>query len=192
VLSAKADLQSVTDAINANTIYRFMTKPWDDDQLRSLVEKAFHHKELDNENASLSIKIRTANQELAESNRRLQEVLNQKQRALAQGQRNLGVVREALQHVPLPVLAIDDEGVIAFANVVAEELYAGVGILQGSELGLRLPPLATLLAKLAPAEAGQTCIAGVHYEVRWHAMEETSDSRGKIVTLTPATTLTAP
>lgn len=192
VLSSKADLQAATHAINENAIYRFVTKPWDGGPLRSLVEQAFHHKEVDNENASLSIKVRTANQELAASNRKLQEVLNQKQRALTQGQRNLDVAREALQHVPLPVLAIDDEGAIAFANVLAEKLYGEAGPLLGNELALRLPLLDALLAELAQAEAGQACIAGQHYLVRWHALGESPQVRGRIVTLTPTATATAP
>lgn len=41
VLSGYTDLKSVTDAINKGAIYKFMTKPWDDDQLRQHVAQAF-------------------------------------------------------------------------------------------------------------------------------------------------------
>ncbi|MGH8420010.1 MAG: EAL domain-containing protein [Pseudomonas sp.] len=41
VLSGYTDLKSVTDAINQGAIYKFLTKPWDDDQLRQTVSKAF-------------------------------------------------------------------------------------------------------------------------------------------------------
>ena len=192
LLSRQTDLQSVTDAINDNAIYRFMTKPWDDGQLRALVEQAFHHKELDDENEKLSIKIRTANQALAAGNRKLQEVLDRKQRALTQGQRNLDVLREALAHVPLPVMAIDEDGVIAFANLAVEDLYVGSGPLLGYELALALPALHKLITELPPAETGRTRIAGHLYRVQWHEMGESSTSRGKIVTLTPATTGATP
>ena len=36
VLSGYTDLKSVTDAINQGAIYRFLTKPWDDEQLRQI------------------------------------------------------------------------------------------------------------------------------------------------------------
>ena len=34
VLSGYTDLNTVTDAINRGAIYRFLTKPWNDDELR--------------------------------------------------------------------------------------------------------------------------------------------------------------
>lgn len=41
VLSGYADLNSVTDAINRGAIYRFLTKPWDDEALRDQIREAF-------------------------------------------------------------------------------------------------------------------------------------------------------
>jgi diguanylate cyclase len=41
VLSGYTDLATVTDAINRGAIYRFLTKPWDDDELRRQVRDAF-------------------------------------------------------------------------------------------------------------------------------------------------------
>ncbi len=41
VLSGYTDLQSVTDAINRGAIYRFLTKPWDDESLRVQIREAF-------------------------------------------------------------------------------------------------------------------------------------------------------
>ncbi|HRD35312.1 MAG TPA: EAL domain-containing protein [Rhodocyclaceae bacterium] len=41
VLTGYTDLESVTGAINRGAIYKFLTKPWDDDQLRELIREAF-------------------------------------------------------------------------------------------------------------------------------------------------------
>lgn len=41
VLTGYTDLDSVTGAINRGAIFKFLTKPWDDDQLRELVRQAF-------------------------------------------------------------------------------------------------------------------------------------------------------
>jgi len=46
VLSGYTDLQSITDAINKGAIWRFLTKPWEDDALRKLVREAFREHEL--------------------------------------------------------------------------------------------------------------------------------------------------
>ncbi len=51
VLSGYTDLQSITDAINKGAIWRFLTKPWEDDALRQLVREAF--REYDKRNSKL-------------------------------------------------------------------------------------------------------------------------------------------
>jgi len=41
VLSGYTDLATVTEAINRGAIYRFLTKPWNDDELREHIRQAF-------------------------------------------------------------------------------------------------------------------------------------------------------
>ncbi|MBV6324511.1 EAL domain-containing protein [Duganella violaceipulchra] len=43
ILSGYTELESVIDAINRGAVYRFFTKPWDDQQLRDHVREAFAH-----------------------------------------------------------------------------------------------------------------------------------------------------
>ncbi|WP_372986901.1 EAL domain-containing protein [Marinobacter sp.] len=43
VLSGYTDLKSVTEAINEGSIYKFLTKPWDDKQIREHVQNAFQY-----------------------------------------------------------------------------------------------------------------------------------------------------
>jgi CheY-like chemotaxis protein len=184
VLSGHTELQSVTDAINEGAVYRFLTKPWDDAQLRDFIEQAFRHKELADENETLNIKVMTANQELATSNRQLQEVLDRKQRALVRGEQNLDVLRDALMQVDLPVLAIDDDGVVAFANTQAEQLGPGLQLL-GNELAARLPSLAALVNSAAPQRGRFLSPRGLAYLARWQAMGHASNARGLVITLIP-------
>jgi PAS domain S-box-containing protein/diguanylate cyclase (GGDEF)-like protein len=42
VLSGYTDLQSVTDAVNHGAIFKFLTKPWDEQELFKALEDAFH------------------------------------------------------------------------------------------------------------------------------------------------------
>lgn len=80
VLSGYTELQSITDAINEGAIYKFLTKPWEDDLLRANIEEAFRQKEMADENRRLDREVRTANRELAEVNQRLQSALAAQQR----------------------------------------------------------------------------------------------------------------
>lgn len=43
VLSGYTDLESISDAINRGAIYKFLTKPWDDELLRDNIREAFRH-----------------------------------------------------------------------------------------------------------------------------------------------------
>jgi DNA-binding NtrC family response regulator len=41
ILSGYTDLATVTEAINKGAIYRFLTKPWDEEDLRHHIREAF-------------------------------------------------------------------------------------------------------------------------------------------------------
>jgi diguanylate cyclase (GGDEF)-like protein/PAS domain S-box-containing protein len=183
VLSGYTELQSVTDAINEGAVYRFLTKPWEDEPLREHINKAFEYKELLEENRQLDIKIRTTNQELIAANRQLGDILQNKRHQIERDETSLAIAREALQHMPLPVIGVDDEGLIAFANVAAEHRFADAGALLGVELAQALP---TIDAAIAAAAEGMPCellIDDTRYLVKWNPMGLNSRSRGKIVTL---------
>lgn len=184
VLSGYTELQSVTDAINEGAVYRFLTKPWDDQQLREHIQKAFEYKELLEENKQLDIKIRTTNQELVAANRQLGDVLQKTRHKIERDETSLAIVREALQHMPLPVIGVDDEGLIAFINTAAEQLFVRNGPLLGVELAFALPTVDTAIASTEEGIPSELEIERTNYHVKWNTMGANSRSRGKLVTLT--------
>jgi PAS domain S-box-containing protein len=54
VLSGYTELNSITDAINKGAIYKFLTKPWDDELLRAHIVEAFARYEMKRDNARLA------------------------------------------------------------------------------------------------------------------------------------------
>jgi FixJ family two-component response regulator len=54
VLSAYTELSSVIDAINQGAVYKFLTKPWEDEDLIEYIKDAFRIHELSRENRELS------------------------------------------------------------------------------------------------------------------------------------------
>ncbi len=74
VLSGYTELKSVTDAINKGAIYKFLTKPWEDELLRANIKEAFEHFELAHENERLARELEQANAQLA----RLQQELDER------------------------------------------------------------------------------------------------------------------
>ncbi len=183
VLSGYTELQSVTDAINEGAVYRFLTKPWVDEQLREHIQKAFEYQGLLEENRQLDLKIRSANRELVAANRQLGTVLTQTRAQVERDATSLAIVREALQHMPSAAIGVDDEGLMAFVNEAAQQLFAGSGPLLGEELAFALPAIATAIAAANEGVASELQINGQRYLVKWNAMGAHSRSRGKIVTL---------
>jgi diguanylate cyclase (GGDEF)-like protein/PAS domain S-box-containing protein len=183
VLSGYTELQSVTDAINEGAIYRFLTKPWDDAQLRDQVEKAFEHKELMEENQQLDMKIRTTNQELVAANRHLGNVIHTARKQVEVEATSLAIVQEALEYVPIPVIGLDDEGVFIFINAAAERLFQSRGPLLGADMAIALPELAAAMTAATPSNVAELAVNGQAYQLCWNTMGQHSRARGKLVTL---------
>jgi nitrogen fixation/metabolism regulation signal transduction histidine kinase len=181
MLSGYTELQSVTDAVNEGAIYKFLTKPWDDEQLRGHIAEAFRLKEIADDNERLNIELRTANLELASTNRRMQELLSQKQQQITRDEISLSVARELLQFMPLAVIGLDDEGMVAFVNGAADTLFAGRGSVLGSEAAVVLPDL--FPSGQVGTGSHQTSLRGRRYQIVVHPMGEGSASRGSLITI---------
>jgi putative nucleotidyltransferase with HDIG domain len=83
MLTGQADLATVEHAVNSGEIYRFLTKPWKDAELRAVVTQAVLHFRLTTENARLSELARTQNEQLALLNARLEEQVELRTKQLA-------------------------------------------------------------------------------------------------------------
>lgn len=179
MLSGYTELQSVTDAVNEGAIYKFLSKPWDDEQLRAHVADAFNVKQHADAIARLHLEVRSANQELAAANRRMEQLLEEKQRQIRRDEISLNVAREVLQHLPLPVLGMDDTGMIAFVNQAAQALLRDAGALLGEAVADVLPEL----GMDSPPHSQTVHVGGRCYAAQVYPMGGASRSRGSLITL---------
>ena len=53
VLTGYTDIDALVRAVNRSRIYRYLTKPWDDERLRGHIAEAFRQKEMIDDNARL-------------------------------------------------------------------------------------------------------------------------------------------
>ena len=178
MLSGYTELQAVTDAVNEGAIFKFLTKPWEDHQLREHIAEAFRLKGIDDDNVRLNAQLRDANQALAAANAAMQALVSQQQHQISRDEVSLGIAREVLQFLPLAVIGLDDEGMIAFINASAANLFERGAALLGNEAALVLPQLFD--GQDTPRLAA---IDGQPYVVAIHPMGLHSRSRGSLVTL---------
>lgn len=71
LLTGYTDIQAVIDAINKGQVYRYITKPWNEHELKMTIENAFEIYRLRKENKQLT-------KELIRANKQLEFLLRQK------------------------------------------------------------------------------------------------------------------
>lgn len=183
VLSGYTDLNSVTDAINRGAIYKFLTKPWEDDLLRANVEEAFRRYEMERENSRLSAELKAANEALAALNAELAQRVEQKTREAGLNLHILGVAQEILDHLPQAVLGVGEDGLIAVANRRAQQWFGGNGPVLGEAAATCIP--AALLdgdaddGEEPPIPRAFTLPDGRKGRYWWYDMGGRSDARGR-------------
>ncbi|MDE2342126.1 MAG: EAL domain-containing protein [Betaproteobacteria bacterium] len=144
VLSGYTELKSVTEAINEGAIYKFLTKPWEDEQLRAHVREAFRRYEMKEENIRLSEELEKAYEDLTELNLRLEEKVIEKTQMAQDNLHLLQISQELIEHLPIGLLCVDDDGLIVIANRQANAILDGYDQpLVGEEALLRIPQIFT-------------------------------------------------
>jgi putative nucleotidyltransferase with HDIG domain len=83
MLTGYTEMNVAVDAINRGEIYRLITKPWNDDELRSTIRQAFEQADLKHEVRRLNQVTREQNFKLQDMNRSLETKVRERTRQLA-------------------------------------------------------------------------------------------------------------
>ncbi|MCY7305653.1 MAG: EAL domain-containing protein [Rhodoferax sp.] len=127
VLSGYSELQTVQDAVNKGSIWRFLSKPWNDDALRDQIRLAFLE-----HSALRSTAQQRASAVVAQA--RLERALTQRDERLALEGRAVESARDALSMLPIPVLGVDSSNMVVMSNLAADRLFGGGASLVGGAL----------------------------------------------------------
>lgn len=185
-LSGYTELQSVTDAINEGAIYKFLTKPWDDERLRAHVHEAFHHKHLADDNRELGERLQSANRELASVNERMERLMGAQLQQIRRDEARLLSARDLLEGMPAPVIGFDVEGMVAYLNVDAQELFAdGVSPL-GRSASEALSEELVQVWRASDGAHVRVDLAGRRFQAACRAIGGDPGRQGKLMVLGPA------
>ena len=116
VLSGYADMQSIANAINRGAIYKFLSKPWDDQSIKDHIQEAFRRKDLSDESRRMASDIAAANTDLSRSNKSLSTMLDEQSHRSMIGHAALAMAQETLHLLPAPVLCLDPQGMVVLRN----------------------------------------------------------------------------
>ena len=190
VLSGYTDLNSVTDAINQGAIYKFLTKPWEDELLRKNVNDAFEHYELSNENQRLTTELKQANEKLASTNLDLEQDIQLKSHDAEINLHALKITHDIVESFPLGVLGIGNDGLIAIANHKAHELLQSecgtfVGMIASETLPTEFIECYREYSENGISQATRIGLKNEVIEVTIHPLQQGSNIRGSIMVLNP-------
>ena len=116
VLSGYADTGAIVSAINEGQIYRFVAKPWNDDELRVTVANALERYELGRNNHELTEELRRKNNELTALNRDLERRVAERTGALTTQNRLLTESLGILDNLPMAIVGMDPQGTVFQCN----------------------------------------------------------------------------
>jgi putative nucleotidyltransferase with HDIG domain len=97
LLTGYADVGSTIDAINRGEIYRYIAKPWDDNDLTLIVRDALERRRLSSENSRLLNLTQAQNEELKDLNNSLEDKVRQRTAEIEQINSFLNLANDKLK-----------------------------------------------------------------------------------------------
>lgn len=138
LLTGYSDMDAIVDAVNKGEIHRYLTKPWNDDDLLLQVKQAIEQYELVLENRRLNQLTKKQNKELKELNEGLEQKVRERTREIEQKKEqlkesNIKLEKSFKDTIRLlaslietlnPALGKQIKNVAGFSKEIAEELGA--------------------------------------------------------------------
>lgn len=187
VLSGYADTSAIVEAINEGKIYKFIPKPWNDDELKVTISKALEHYFTKQRNIELALQLERANTELLKINSSLERLVDERTSELLLQNRILTASQNILDALPVGVVGIDPGGLIVQCNKKGLEMFR---LSEGNILGMdrrdSLPEdINNLIEELIRGNTLTAHIAnnGSHLTVKGAYMRHSSGQEGIILVL---------
>lgn len=187
VLSGYADTASVVDAINEGHIYKFVPKPWNDDELKVTISNAIDHYLLKMQNKELARELKDTNDELQAINQNLELLVDQRTNELLFQNEVLKMSQNILNALPVGVIGMDPAGLIVQINQGAEDI---LGIVSGKYLGInRIDVLSEDMNALIEKafregfSSGKVLVNGTDVEMKCSVMKHVGQQEGIVAVM---------
>ena len=123
LFSGHIDIDLLRQAVNGGEVYRFVTKPWNDDELLQAVRQGVERWQLLRHNRLLAEHAEEQNRQLKRFNAELEHMVSERTAALELRNRALSLSQDVLDGLPVAVVGIAPDGQVALANDLARRLF---------------------------------------------------------------------
>lgn len=139
ILSGFADASAMLEAINIGHVFKFVPKPWNNEELCATVAQAVEIVELKRHNKVLQSQLQERNKELNEINADLERIVVQRTESLELRSHVLHMSQDILEQLPIGVIGLDSDSHIALINSFALDLLSDeTPIILGDKADLHL------------------------------------------------------
>lgn len=176
ILSGYADFNTITDAINRGYIYKFILKPWNDEELKAAIREALNVARLQFENYRLTQELKTQNERLKWLNDNLEDEVWKRTQEVQMRSNILERFHYIIHQMPIGFIGLGDDRKVAFANNWAQVHIGGLKNLMDQDIenilnSETIPGLDDLVEKHKP----------LSMKVTIPGMGATVDMRGAVV-----------
>ena len=182
ILSGYAEVSVLIAAVNEGEIYKFIAKPWNDEEIKLHIRRAIEQHELAAENRKMANEILEQNRQLIELNRKLDQ-------RVSDARIGLSFAQELLETIDVAVLTIDDTGLVVGANramrgICADGHVEVVGVPVQTALPERLYRQ-VFKSNADGLQNGDGCIEFDDHVYQWRlrVLHDGNTCRGNILTL---------
>jgi len=135
VLTGYTEVDSITASINKGHIYKFILKPWNDQNLKLEIKQGLDQYALVQSNKRLHERVLQQNEELKKINENLEKIVRDRTMDLEIQNQALELSHAILEDFPTPIIGISSEMMIVMINSKAQALSVKEGNI---EVGKRI------------------------------------------------------
>lgn len=182
ILSGYTEVKAIIDAINDGEVYKYLTKPWNEEEIKLHLVRALEQYELQAENERLTREVVAQNDKLRELNALLDQRASDATHGFASYQ-------NVLEAAGVTMLTLDDHGMIVWANAPATELASPdspglIGTLGHTALPEAFHDVIDAgQEQLDGSFSGRLMFEGRPYQWRRRPVSEHGDARGSVLSI---------
>lgn len=192
ILTGYTDVDSITEAINEGSIYKFFLKPWNGHDLILEIRQALKHHDLIEANAQLHEMVLEQNEEPKVINENLEQMVAGRTHSLEVQNSALQLSHAILEDLPWPIIGISSEMMVVLANKAAQNMaLADQPIKPGEKVGDYFADsfqeqLSKYITAKGPGRIVGQGKCGRTFEIRMIPLSGRFSGKGMILTMAPA------
>jgi len=169
--------KQVIELASSSLIHRVIHLPVDVSSCRKTIEEALIRRHITDEYSRLSHEVEVAERALCRVEEERQRLAAENKVLHAQEIAGFRVLQEVVNLMPMPIIGVDENNLLAMLNYLAEVAFAERGIVLGTALEQVLPEVIGL------NNGAGVDFLGHHYIYRWQEIHLTSESDGRLIFL---------